>query len=87
MCSGIYVDSPPLHHLQSEVQQLSLGLLSPLDHLQDGDSSAQVPAQLQHLLIRRLVILSVLKMERLYTSDTKPQVFPNVVELLQTSSY
>lgn len=55
---------PLLHNLQCEVQQFPLALLPPLDHLQDGDSSAQVPAQLQHLLIRRLVILSVLKKDQ-----------------------
>lgn len=42
------------------MQQLSLALLPPLDHFQDGDGSAQIPAQLQHLLVGRLVILTVL---------------------------
>jgi len=55
---------PLLKDLQCEVQQLSLALLPPLDHLQDGDRSAQVPAQLQHLLIRCLVVLSILETER-----------------------
>lgn len=55
---------PLLHNLQCEMQQLPLALLPPLDHLQDGDSSAQVPAQLQHLLIWHFVVLSVLKVER-----------------------
>lgn len=52
---------PLLHYFQREVQQFPLALFSPLDHLQDGDGSAQVPAQLQHLLIRCLVVLSVLE--------------------------
>lgn len=46
------------------MQQLSLALFPPLDHFQDGDSSAEIPAQLQHLLIGRLVILTVLSGER-----------------------
>lgn len=45
------------------MQQLSLALLSPLDHFQDGDGSAEIPAQLQHLLVGRLVILTVLTVE------------------------
>lgn len=52
---------PLLHDLQGETQQLPLALLPPLDHLQDGDGSAQVAAQLQHLLVRHLVVLAVLK--------------------------
>ena len=51
---------PLLKDLQCEVQQLSLALLPPLDHLQDGDGSAEIPAQLQHLLVGRLVVLTVL---------------------------
>lgn len=52
---------PLLHHLQSETQQLPLAVLPPLDHLQDGDGPAQVATQLQHLLVRHLVVLAVLK--------------------------
>ena len=52
---------PLLEDLQGEVEQLSLALLPPLDHLQDGDGSAQVSPQLQHLLVRRLVVLTVLR--------------------------
>lgn len=54
---------PLLEDLQREVQQLSLALLPPLDHLQDGDGSAQIPAELQHLLVGRLVVLTVLNTE------------------------
>ena len=43
------------------MQQLPFALLPPLDHLQDGDGSAQVPPQLQHLLVRPLVVLTVLR--------------------------
>jgi len=53
--------SPPLRLLQGEVQHLSLGLLPPLDHLQDADSPAELSPQPQHLLVRRLVVLTVLK--------------------------
>lgn len=42
---------PLLHDFQRETQQLPLALLPPLDHLQDGDGSAQVTTQLQHLLV------------------------------------
>lgn len=64
-CVQVYLwrfsaSSPPLHHLQREVQQLSLGLFSPLDHLQDGDSPTELSPQSQHLLVRRLVVLTVL---------------------------
>lgn len=52
--------SPLLKDLQCEVQQLSLALLPPLDHFQDGDCSAQIPAELQHLLVGRLIVLTVL---------------------------
>lgn len=55
--------SPLLEDLQCEMQQLSLALFSPLDHFQDGDGSAEVPAQLQHLLVGRLIILTVLNVE------------------------
>ena len=54
---------PLLKDLQGEVQQLPLALLPPLDHLQDGDRAAQVPPQLQHLLVRRFVVLTVLESE------------------------
>lgn len=59
-CVCVCVRSPLLKDLQCEVQQLSLTLLPPLDHLQDGDGPAEVPAQLQHLLVGRLVVLAVL---------------------------
>ena len=55
---------PLLHDLQGEVQQLPLALLPPLDHLQDGDGPAQVAPQLQHLLVRRLVVFTVLERDR-----------------------
>lgn len=51
---------PLLYDLQREVQQLSLALLSSLDHLQDGDGPAQVPTQLQHFLVRSFVVLTIL---------------------------
>ena len=57
------------------MQQFPLALLPPLDHLEDGDSSAQVSAQLQHLLIRRLVVFSVLQNGTMIT-QTVSQVFP-----------
>ena len=56
--------SPPLHHLQGEVQQLSLGLFSPLDHLQDGDGATEFSPQSQHLLVRRLIILTILRKQK-----------------------
>lgn len=51
---------PLLHYLNGQVQLLSLCLLALLDHLQEGHSSAQVSPQLQHLLVRSLVVLPVL---------------------------
>ena len=62
------------------MQQFPLALLPPLDHLEDGDSSAQVSAQLQHLLIRRLVILPVLKKGTMII-QTESQVFPFTLKL------
>ena len=56
--------SPLLHHLQGEVEQLTLGLLPSLDHLQDGDRTAELPPQFQHLLVRRLVVFAVLGANR-----------------------
>ena len=44
MCSPLEAGSPLLKDLQCEMQQLSLALLPPLDHLQDGDGSAEIPA-------------------------------------------
>ena len=44
VCSSAEARSPLLKYLQCEVQQLSLALLPPLDHFQDGDCSAEVPA-------------------------------------------
>lgn len=43
------------------MQQLSLALLPPLDHFQDGDGPAEISAKLQHLLVGRLVVLTVLR--------------------------
>lgn len=63
MCAAPGADSPLLKDLQREMQQLPLALLPPLDHFQDGDGSTEIPAQLQHLLIGRLVILTVLSVE------------------------
>lgn len=62
MCVYVFVEVcvPLLHNLQREVQQLSLALLSFLDHLQDGDGATQVPSKFEHLFIRCLVILTVL---------------------------
>lgn len=54
---------PLLKDLQSEMQQLSLALLPPFDHFQDCDGSAQISAQLQHLFVRRLVVLTILRVE------------------------
>lgn len=53
-------NSPLLKDLQREVQQLSLALLPPLHHFQNGDGSTEIPAQLKHLFVGGLVILAVL---------------------------
>lgn len=46
------------------MQQLSFALFSFLDHLQDAHGSAELSPQLQHLLIRHLVILTILQREK-----------------------
>lgn len=61
---GVQVRLPLLKNLQCEVQQLSLALLPPLDHFEDGYSSAQVSAKFQHLLVGRLIVLPVLNGQR-----------------------
>lgn len=43
--------SPLLHDFQGQVQQLPFTLLPSLDHFQDGDSPAEIAAQLEHFLI------------------------------------
>lgn len=60
---------PLFYNFQGEVQKFPFALLPPFDHLQDGDGSAQVSAQLQHLLIGRFIVLAILK--------THPPQFPS----------
>lgn len=51
---------PLLEHLDRQVAELALHLLTSLHQFQECYGSRQVTAQLQHLLVRRLVILPVL---------------------------
>ena len=51
---------PLLKDFQGEMEELSLALLSLLHHFQDGNGTTQLSTELQHLLIQRLIIFTIL---------------------------
>ena len=54
-----YTDKPFFEYLHGQVQVLLLHFLPPLDHFENSNCTAQVPAEFQHFLVRGLVVFAV----------------------------